>query len=545
MAPRPQSILNLLNEVRNGEVALPDLQRDFVWGEDQIRMLFDSIMRGYPFGCLLLWNTQFIEVVYRDFVVDYTTGQPFVTKVKALGQKMRMVLDGQQRLQSLYVALHGTYDGRRLYFNITSGPGETAADKDDPLAKSYRFEFWRDDAANRPKRLIRVADIMHWSQQQEKAEIKKIVALVGLTGDEAELATDNMKLLRSIMREDILPVETIDDHVITSDQARKLNEILEIFVRVNSGGTPLARSDLMFSLIKTKWVRARAEFDALLADLGNVTPLNIDKDYLIRGLLTVADAPIAFDVEVIERHWNSMEPWFSKFSAALKCAIDFCRAPDVGLISASLLEPSSTLFPVVYYLSRQTNGSVPDSERGRLRTFIYLLLFNRFLAGKSPDARIRYLREDLQKRPGVALPLDSLLTVVSRKQTHHVVTTCDELLDRNKALALNIVQPNAAKVSLSWQDKPELDHIFPQSVYRPIHGELVDNIGNMAFLGKLRNIRKRDQPPWDYFAGISDAELRDDFLITDRSLLAHDKFRDFVAHRRAEILRRVKDFLGR
>lgn len=82
----------------------------------------DSIMRGYPFGLLLFWNTQFLEVVYREFVTDYTKGQTFVTKVKPKGHKMRMVLDGQQRLQSLYVAIFGTYDGRRLFFNITSGP---------------------------------------------------------------------------------------------------------------------------------------------------------------------------------------------------------------------------------------------------------------------------------------------------------------------------------------------------------------------------------------------------------------------------------------
>ncbi|MDA4132942.1 MAG: DUF262 domain-containing protein, partial [Thaumarchaeota archaeon] len=92
MTPKPRSIVSLLTQVRNGEISLPDLQRDFVWKEEDIRLLLDSIMRGYPFGLLLFWNTQFLEVVYREFVTDYSKGQTFVTKVKATGQKMLMVL---------------------------------------------------------------------------------------------------------------------------------------------------------------------------------------------------------------------------------------------------------------------------------------------------------------------------------------------------------------------------------------------------------------------------------------------------------------------
>ena len=122
MTPKAVSIVSLLTQVRNGEIALPDLQRDFVWKEEDIRLLLDSIMRGYPFGLLLFWNTQFLEVIYRQFVTDYSKGQAFATKEKPKGQKMLMVLDGQQRLQSPLIALFGTYDGRRLYFNVTSGP---------------------------------------------------------------------------------------------------------------------------------------------------------------------------------------------------------------------------------------------------------------------------------------------------------------------------------------------------------------------------------------------------------------------------------------
>lgn len=72
----------------------------------------------------------------------------------------------------------------------------------------------------------------------------------------------------------------------------------------------------------------------------------------------------------------------------------------------------------------------------------------------------------------------------------------------------------------------------------------MNDIGNMVFLGKLRNIRKSNQPPWEYFADVPGSELDRDFLV-DRKLLADDKFEEFVTRRRARIVAEVTEFLGR
>src|SRR4051812_15355007 len=140
MPTKTESIQSLLNQIRNDQqLVLPDLQRDFVWDRDQIRLLMDTVMREYPFGSLLLWQTRFLEVPYRNFVQDYSPGITFVPQLKKAGVPLRMVLDGQQRLQSLYIAVFGTHDRRRLYFNITSGPGAAQDDSDDALEAAYRF----------------------------------------------------------------------------------------------------------------------------------------------------------------------------------------------------------------------------------------------------------------------------------------------------------------------------------------------------------------------------------------------------------------------
>jgi hypothetical protein len=392
---------------------------------------------------------------------------------------------------------------------------------------------------------VRVSDVVRMPDRLEDDEIEKLVNGMGLDADGAKIATRNLRRLRRKFREEIVPVEVLDDDIIEANQARTIDQILDIFVRVNTGGTHLTGSDLMFSLMKTKWVQARAKFDELLAEVRAAELVGIDKDFVIRGLLTVADVSPAFDVRNVERHWPRLEAKFDIFGTALKSAIDFCRSADMRLLSAKLFEPVNTLLPLIYYLSKQRNGSVPDSQRVPLRTMMYFLLFNRFLSGRSPEARIRYLRTPMETTGAGPLPLEQLLGVVAAKQRHHAIKTTAEMLSWDPRLALNIAQPQAAKDTISWQEKAEVDHIFPQSEYRPTHGDLVDDIGNLSYLGKLRNQRKNAKDPWDYFKDVPDTELREDFLIADRALLAKEKFPEFVEQRRALVLAKVKEFLGR
>jgi hypothetical protein len=543
MSTRSTSISDLLNQIREEELVLPDLQRDFVWDPEQMRLFFDSVMRDYPFGSMLIWETQYHEVLYRPFVADYKSGMTFFPKVKEAGRRRKMVLDGQQRLQTLYIGAYGSFDDRRLCFSITSGPGDGDLDSDGGLG-SYRFEFRQDtDSPRRPKNLVRVADIIQWDRRHEEDEIKDAIGYAELKGDDAARAARNLRNLRRVFTQsDIVPLETVDEDIVNARQARTIDEILEMFVRVNSGGTRLSRSDLMFSLIKSKWTNARINFDEIIADVDPDGVVGIDKDFIIRGLLVNADLPVAFEVDTISRYWERMEAQFDSFGAALKSVLDFCRDPDVRIVTASFLQPAASLYPLIYYVAQQKNCSVPDQDRQALKTILYMLVFNRFLRSKSPEARIRWLREALQTNR-YRFQLQKCLEVIKRRQTWTWTTTGIEMLNSNQPLALNIVQPGVCRKTYAWQSKPELDHIFPHSLYWSKYPELVNDIGNMAFLGKLRNIRKSNQLPWEYFEEVSDDDLDRDFLV-DRKLLADDKFEDFVISRRQRIIDKVTEFLS-
>jgi uncharacterized protein with ParB-like and HNH nuclease domain len=101
------TIYNLLNQIKEGDIVLPAIQRNFIWPERKIEKLFDSIMRGYPIGLILLWET-YENIQYRKFDRDHIPTNKQTFQDNKLKNKKKLVLDGQQRLQSLYIALYGS-----------------------------------------------------------------------------------------------------------------------------------------------------------------------------------------------------------------------------------------------------------------------------------------------------------------------------------------------------------------------------------------------------------------------------------------------------
>ena len=103
----------LNNSDEDGGFWLPNIQRPFVWSEEQICRLFDSILREYPISTLLVWKTT-SDIRRRKFIDNWkSTLRLSDFYVPEDTKKKNLVLDGQQRLQSLYIALHGSYEGPR------------------------------------------------------------------------------------------------------------------------------------------------------------------------------------------------------------------------------------------------------------------------------------------------------------------------------------------------------------------------------------------------------------------------------------------------
>src|ERR1017187_2995528 len=140
---RAMNIRTMLDMIENEELVLPAMQRPFVWEEEKILRLMDSLMRTFPIGTVLIWETDAAQR-FRNFTRDAHAGErPFVNFPEAKGKRLKYVLDGQQRLTSLYIATRGSLDGTHLHLDVLGGDtfDKETGEKLDPGEMYYDFRF--------------------------------------------------------------------------------------------------------------------------------------------------------------------------------------------------------------------------------------------------------------------------------------------------------------------------------------------------------------------------------------------------------------------
>jgi hypothetical protein len=286
MAYESTSVADLLPRL-NTSYFLPAFQREFVWSSEQVVALFDSLMRGYPISSFLFWQ---VPEDARDDIDAYE----FLHAVRSSDNRARstrviqtknltFVLDGQQRLTAFLVGLQGTYTERKA----SSGKGSRTQvakkmyfdllhDGDAPDSEGevyYRFEFF--DCAplllNRESYWFEVGRILAVDSGEKldqvvSRQIKAIRDVSPLTTGKAEIVEKNLRVLqKSIFERQPICYHTEND----SDHER----ILEIFVRANSGGSQLSKSDLLLSTLTMNWGsgNAREEINSFRASRARTT----------------------------------------------------------------------------------------------------------------------------------------------------------------------------------------------------------------------------------------------------------------------------------
>jgi hypothetical protein len=411
-------IVNLLNQIKNEEIVLPAIQRDFVWPKNKVLRLLDSIMRSYPIGIALLWET-YLDLQYRKFNETFHAGEIHDFKENKRRKKLKLVLDGQQRLQSLYIALYGSYEGKSLYFDVLSG-----RETDDVAEERFNFEFldregvesWQqqinaapDESQNAPPPyFIKVSDLFAAGVKERIALVRKIKQQVTLTEDDQERISVNISRFDEVLTKNpnILKVSVIDEDLPGDNPDRKSEaDVLEIFVRVNREGTPLSRSDLIFSMLKLNWRESAETLPEFVRQINQGNAFNLDTDFVIRCLFAVSDLGTKFELDLLRQKQN-VERLRKNFQAccdAIRSVVDSVSR-DCWCSSSSLLGGQATLVPFVYYLFHTVKSRVFE------RACIYLRLLGRFHAtqiaasgssfGRSSD---HWLKRRITDFPGSGL----------------------------------------------------------------------------------------------------------------------------------------------
>jgi hypothetical protein len=543
------TLFGLLSQIHRDEIVLPAMQRPFVWKEDRIRRLVDSLLRGFPIGALMLWKTSTVQR-YRRLPRDVDTKTPevFTFETSTDTTNKYLVLDGQQRLTSLFAAFKGSYNHKRLYIDAMSGSPEGR----DPGNEYYDCQFLSAaeavsvPAANGGKRrhYIPIQELIKISPVHAASAAHKKALELKLTEEETERITDIFIRCATILgNSKSLQVITVDED---PSHVTPIEEILEIFVRVNSGGLVLQKSDLLMSLLDLSWNDIQPELQRLVRDINESRPFAFTRDDVLKSLLLAEGAETRFDKLVTDRHQvEQLAARLPRFIPAVKKAwellgcilMDDCRIYSERFFRGG----HNALLPFVLYLS-QRDGITADDRR-KILVGIYLSIMSGVFSGA--EARMGAFARN-KVRGATGFPLNELASLIRRE---YGIKSLDEVLRRHLDLALNI-----AHGGITLDKNPEelqRDHIFPKSKLEKAGYpyEAVNHYANFHFLRGSDNLNKLDKDPHDWFRSpgrdappYSDRDLEERLMRWDE--INPGCFETIIAQRGKRIRAKAEELFG-
>ena len=553
------TIISLLEQIKNGEIVLPAIQRDFVWPESKIEKLLDSISRGYPIGIVFLWET-YIDIQYRHFSLDYHSNERYVFHDNEKQKRLNLVLDGQQRLQSLYVALYGTYEGKPCYFDVLSGretedfredrfvfyflTPEQAHQMNESSASSQNKKS-EDEQSSEPAYLYKVRDLLVMGAKEIQQFQRELAKNLSLKDEDQLRLSLNFNILRNSLATEphIITTTVLDENKTKDSPDRKTeSDVLEAFVRINREGTPLTRSDLIFSMLKLTWKESARSLPDFVEHINEGNSFDLDSDFVIRCLFAVSDLGTKFDVDLLRKKANveAIRANFDECCNAIGSTVDFVQS-NCWISSSKLVGGYYNLVPVVYYLFHTKDHQVPMNEIENVRKAVYLFGFTSPFS-RYADSRIGTLIKNvLRPAPGYSVEkfyLTYCMTWI--KYWEKITGFGPQLLQNNPSLALHLIQRLTGGKIHYDKNSPQIDHIFPASVLRSMGYDesIINHFANFWILAKNKNQNKSAMEPRAYFTGVDDSILSEAYI--DRSLLSYSKFNEFIAKREKAILDHVR-----
>ena len=525
-------ISTVLDHIDSGHMALPEFQRGYVWNRDQVRALFDSLYRRHPVGGLLVWATESRTAAHRG-------------DAKLAAGVVKLLLDGQQRMTSLYGVVRGEppqfFDGNEKAFTGLRFHLET-----ETFAFYQRVKM-RDDPL-----WIDVTELM----QAGTVGLGEFITHLGTHPELTGKMGDYVARLSSL-----LGVTEIDLHVEEVTGAGKtLDVVVDIFNRVNSGGTKLSKGDLALAKICADWPQARDTMKAKLTEWSKAD-YHFNLDWLLRSVNTALTGEAKFQY----LHDKSAEDIQDGLQRAIK-HID----TSLNLIGGRLgLDHDQVFFgrfgvPVMVRYLDQRSGPMNEAERDKLLFwFVQAGMWGRF-SGSTESS----IDQDLAALEGPGGGLDKLLEQLRlwhgglRVEPGHftgwslgarfypvlyLLTRMGQARDWGTGLPL--------KASLLGKmSRLEVHHIFPKSqLYQPDYKYKrpeVNALANFCFLTKDTNLNISDRLPSAYFPEVEQAHpgaLTSQWIPMDPVLWRIENFRDFLEARKvllaAEVNQRMEELL--
>lgn len=524
------TIKQLLDKVASQEYILPAIQREFVWWPEQICRLFDSLLQGYPFGTFLFWRIapeKRQEYQFYDFVRDYHERDNYhCALLKNLPERdLVAVLDGQQRMTALNIGLRGSYAWklpgkwwssndafpiRYLYLDLLGEP-------DAETGSEYGFEFLTEtttELTGDGQLWLRVSRILIESEDDLLDSL-----------DDLDLSLDQRKQAKKVLRHLYRTVHLKEIISYYEETEQDLERVLNIFIRMNSGGTPLSYSDLLLSIAVAQWSKldARQEIHQLVDQMNKEgDQFNFSKDLVLKAGLMLSDiGSVGFKVENFNKaNMTLLEENWSRIREALLLSVRLLAS--FGFNSQNLRADSS-LLPIAYYLfmSQPGEGYLSRAEYAQDRENVRKWLIRSLLKasgiwGSGLDTLLTALRDQIRTHAQTGFPVAQIESVMSArgKTLSFTEEELDELVelpygDKRTFALLSLIFPG-----FDLSRHFHVDHIYPQARFTKPQlrkagipedqvEEVADKANRLANLQLLEgsiNNQKRQRMPHAWYA---------------------------------------------
>lgn len=569
---QPITIKEAIDNIYNRYYLIPAIQRKFTWSSEQIEMLFDSIMRGYPINSFMFWKIcdpklksdyKFYQFLtnYREFFADDnldidTTGVP----------DFEAVVDGQQRLTSLYIGLRGTYaykmprkwlkdnedsiPTRRLYLCLSESVNQEYDNQ-----KKYDFRFLTSEEhieLSKKSTWFLVKDILDLDSLQK---VNKYINDNHL--QENEYASDTLIGLFSKIHK-----ESLVNFYLQEEQDS--DKVLEIFIRTNSGGTPLTFSDLLMSISSANWktIDARKEIKDVIDKVYEIGKPSfiISKDFILKTCLVLYVDNIKFQLKnFTQSNVKLFEDNWSEIKKSILAA--FTLFDKLGFNDKSFRAKNAAI-PIIYYihshnLADKINTPLYDREDKEIIAKWLILSFIKSIFGGQSDSVITTIRSVLREKKSKMFPAQEIMDAFKSESKNYsidddfITGLLEAQKDSNEAFyLLRLLYPK-----LDYQD-PNLhqDHLHPATYFLSdeklnacgIPNEDIEfakddknwnSVSNLQLLVWQINESKNDKllAEWAKETGVSNESM---FLSKGTSLDIKD-FKSFIIDRR----KNIRDYL--
>jgi len=537
---------------------LPAIQREYVWTEEQICRLFDSILRRYPIGNLLLWNLDGSKIKEKgiDFyklLDNYSEMNPEYNQVldnPSPDKSFYAILDGQQRTQSLVIGLRGylklkvyrarknnedSYKNKYLYINLL---GERNEEDDFEYELKFLANEELTSKEQAEKLWFKVGQILTYKELPDVSDI-----FLNITLDQEQIKKAN-KIIRNLFYQINENEEIIHWDEIPSDMS--LDEVLNIFVRTNSGGTVLSKTDLLFSTLVSNWSDARENIEELMDTINNKggqgARFKFTKDFIMRSLLYMLDESTTLHLKDVKKNIDSMKDNWEDLSNAIKKAPKLLRY--LGY-SHDNLTSYNAVMPIIYYIYK--GGILEEKEKNEFRKYLVIAQMKKLygVASSSTLTSIRnVLIDENGKLKNKHFKLSDLkdTKIVGNRNFEVDDEVLDSWLEEEKGdytfMILTLLYPCNKIETTSYHQ----DHMHPESKLKNTKFKDKRNIlANLQLLEAKENESKNDEELEEWLK--NDPERKKNTKYLPECSYKLENYEEFIELRKSLMKKELKKIL--